>query len=68
MHLTQQATGRKEAVGLIYKTAKLKPNLIAMRWCSLLIIDSRTKIKGQLTPFFILKFKLEMKYIIKNYA
>ena len=27
MHQAQQATGRKEAVGLIHKAAKLKPKL-----------------------------------------
>ena len=35
MRQAQQATGRKEAVGLIHKAAKLKINLINTRWCNL---------------------------------
>ena len=31
----QQATGRKEAVGLIHKAAKLKNKFINTKWCSL---------------------------------
>ena len=31
MHQAQQASGRKEAVGLLHKTAKLKINSIAAK-------------------------------------
>ena len=46
MHQAQQATGRKEAVGLIHKAAKLKTKFINTRWCSILLIDSRSNIEG----------------------
>ena len=45
MHQAQQATGRKEAVGLIHKAAKLKTKFDSYEMMQFLIIDSRTKLR-----------------------
>ena len=44
MRKAQQATGRKEAVGLIHKAAKLKSKFDQYDRCSLILIDSLDKL------------------------
>ena len=55
MHQAQQAAGRKEAVGLLHKAAKLKTKLVSYKIMQSYMINSRSKIIP-LVEVFISRF------------